>query len=302
MSVVTPSLDQARFLEDAIRSVLEQDYPAVEYLVVDGGSTDGSVEIIRRYEDRLSWWTSEPDRGQADALNRGLARARGEYLTWLSSDDALLPGALSELAGELERDPGLVLVYGDALFVDEEGRETGYLPSREPDWAQMVCAYDCHVVQPASLFRRSAWEAAGPLREAHYFFDFELFVRMSALGRAKRIPKPLAAYRLHGGSKSVGAPAERARAYVEVADGLLDGSGLPEALRPYARQGRSRAYLRAGDELYWALDLPAARRCLARGLALYPLNASPRYLALAAKSLLPRPAVERLRARRHRER
>jgi len=121
VTVVTPSYNQAAYLEDAIESVLAQDYPRIEYAVADGGSADGSVEILKRYEDRLAWWTSGPDGGQSAALNTAFARAQGEILGWLNSDDTLLPGAVSRVVAELERDPELALVYGDAEFVDEAG-------------------------------------------------------------------------------------------------------------------------------------------------------------------------------------
>src|ERR671938_917569 len=119
VSIVTPSYTQAEFLEETIRSVLEQDYGPIEYVVVDGGSADGSVEIIRRYEDRLAWWTSEPDRGQAHALNKAFTRARGDYVGWLCADDTLLSGAIGRLVAALEADLGAVLAYGDAIYTDE---------------------------------------------------------------------------------------------------------------------------------------------------------------------------------------
>ena len=165
VSIVTPSYQQAQFLEETIQSVLAQDYPRLEYIVVDGGSTDGSVELIERHADRLTWWTSEPDAGQTAALNKGFARARGEILGWLSSDDTLLPGAVARVVEELERDPDAVLVYGEALFVDEQGREIFPLEARPFDVAAMVRAFANDVVQPGCRFRRRALELVGPFDE-----------------------------------------------------------------------------------------------------------------------------------------
>jgi glycosyltransferase involved in cell wall biosynthesis len=299
VSIVTPSFNQGEFLEEALRSVLDQDYEPLEYVVVDGGSTDGSVEIVQRYADRLAWWASEPDSGQVAALNRGFAHSHGEYLGWLNSDDTLLPGAVSALAAELERDPSLVLVYGDAVYTDAASRETGRLPSRPWDPERMVRRADNHVVQPSSLWRRAAWEAAGPLNErGYYFFDFEFFLRLSALGGVKRIDRPLSTYREHAGSKTMGSGLRKADDLIRFADEFLASDGLPATLRGAVRQGRSSAYLLAGDYLYDELQLGRARRRLWGGLASYPGNVSRRNLSLAFKSLLPARVVRRLRARR----
>jgi glycosyltransferase involved in cell wall biosynthesis len=299
VSVVTPSYNQAPFLEETLRSVLDQDYPELEYLVVDDGSTDGSVEIIRRYDDRLAWWTTQENAGQPAAINRGMARARGEYLAYLNSDDTLLPGAISRMVAELEAEPSLLFVYGDSVLTDEASQETGLLEARPLDMAAMVRACDCHIPQPSSLWRRRAWELAGPFNEGgYYFFDWEFFLKASGFGPGKRISVPLSTYRLHPESKSIAAPLPKAREYVRLADEVFVSPSFPAYLGGAVRQGRSSAYLRAGDYFYWALELGLARRYLFRGLALYPRNTSRRSLGLAAKSLLPRSLVERLRARR----
>ena len=283
VTIVTPSLNQARFLDEAIRSVLDQDYPRIEYAVADGGSTDGSVEVIRRYEDRLAWWTSGPDGGQAAALNRAFERSSGELLGWLSSDDTLLPGAVSRVVTEFERDPDLWLAYGDAEFVDEAGRPIFMLHARPFDVAEMRRTCANHVVQPGSLFRREAWR---PFNErAYYFFDFE-FVLGLPPERVRRVSAALGTYRVHPESKSAGAPLAKARDYVRFAT---------EVLRPEEQDGRTSAYLAAGEYFYDALELGAARRSLLRSA---PRRPSARSLSLLAKSFLPRALVATFKERR----
>src|SRR5437870_3334626 len=137
VSIVTPSYNQAAYVEETIQSVLSQDYPRIEYLVIDGGSTDGSVEIIRRYKDQLAYWVSEPDAGQADAINKGAARAHGDLITWLNSDDLLLPGAL-EMAVEAHfRQPEALLVSDAVQFGAD--RDIAFLtPSQHVELEYMI--------------------------------------------------------------------------------------------------------------------------------------------------------------------
>ena len=279
VSVVVPSFQQGRFLEEALRSVLEQEYQPLEVLVVDGGSTDESVDVIQRYGDRLAWWVSEPDRGQAHALNKGFERARGEVLGWLASDDALVPGAVPRAVDELQRDSDALLVYGEALFVDVDGREIFALEPRPYDVEAMVSRCANHVVQPGSLFRRRAWELAGPLNEeGHYLFDFEFALAVGRIGKVVRIPDRLALYRVHPDSKSGGGSLLKARDYIRFADRVLAGSGLPGA-----EAGRASAYLAAGDYFYDAGRYGEARQTLVRSLRLRP---SRRGAGLLARTLV----------------
>ena len=284
VSLVVPSYNQASFLEQALRSVLDQEYEPIELIVVDGGSTDDSLEIVRRHASRIHWWTSEPDTGQADALNKGFAHATGEFLGWLSSDDVLFPGAVARVVAELQRDPKLLLVYGSALFVDEAGNEIFPLEARPFDVETMVRRCANHVVQPGSLFRRRAWELAGPLAvDAHYLFDFEFALRVAAHGPVRAIPDRLAAYRVHPGSKSGGASLLKARDYVRFADVVLAESALPGA-----DEGRASAYLAAGDYFYDAGRLAEARGCLWRSFRRRPSRRAAGLLTRTlARSLVP---------------
>lgn len=150
VSVITPSFNQARYLEQTIRSVLGQGYPRIEYIVVDGASTDGSVEIIKKNADKLAWWVSERDSGQAEAINKGLGRATGEIAAWLNSDDYYLPGAVSSAVRVFEENPDVVLVYGDMLAVDENGDPFNTLRYKQLTLQDLLCFQI--IGQPAVFF------------------------------------------------------------------------------------------------------------------------------------------------------
>lgn len=205
MSVVTPSLNQQRFIEETIRSVREQDYPAVEHIVVDGGSTDGTGEVLRRYPHLR--WISEPDRGQADAVNKGFRMAGGDILAWLNADDVYLPGAVSAAVAELAG-TGCGLVYGGWRQIDEDGSFLRDIPPEPFDYRELLEVRNM-IAQPATFFTREAFEAVGGLDpDYHYAMDYDLWLKIAARFEVRTVPQVLAAFRRHAGSKS-GAEAER---------------------------------------------------------------------------------------------
>src|SRR5437763_6421147 len=160
LSIVTPSFNTAQFLGDAIQSVLAQDWPRVNFVVMDGGSTDGSVELLRSFGDRVQW-VSQIDGGQSDALNQGFARLGGEVLGWLNSDDTYAPGAFRAVMDYFEAHPDVALVYGDANFIDADNQLIGPCVHIEPYSRRRLFYYSDIIVQPAAFFRRSAFEAVG---------------------------------------------------------------------------------------------------------------------------------------------
>jgi glycosyltransferase involved in cell wall biosynthesis len=224
VTVVTPSYNQADYLEETIRSVLHQDYPHLEYIIVDGGSTDGSVEIIRKYSDKLAWWISEPDQGQTDAINKGFAKANGDILAWLNSDDTYLEGAISEAVDYLEANPEVGMVYGDANLINDDGNILGRFPARQTDFRKLMRGF-VHIPQQAAFFRAQLWHQVGPLDPTFYFaMDYDLWVRLSQLSTLHYHPRLWANFRLHGGAKSLEA----------------DDRCWPEMVRVHRREGGNR--------------------------------------------------------------
>jgi glycosyltransferase involved in cell wall biosynthesis len=297
VSIVTTSYQHAPYLEETLRSVLDQDYPRIEYLVVDDGSTDGSVEIVRRYADRLAWSRCQENEGQARALNRAFSHATGDVMGFLSSDDTLLPGAVSRMVAELERDPELLLVYGAATWTNERSEPVGTLVAGEWDAAAFARTGNQPVPQPASLWTRRAWELAGPFDPHSWsLFDTEFYLRLAAAGRAARIDEPLATFRIHPLRKSNSRFEEMAAECVRFADGFYGGAGLPERLRPHARAGRASFYRRAALNYYAAGEIGRARRLFLRSLALSPRGIDRKQASRLVRTLVPEPVVRRRRA------
>jgi glycosyltransferase involved in cell wall biosynthesis len=223
VTIVTPSYNQAPYLEAAMRSVLEQDYPHIEYIVIDGGSTDGSVEIIRKHAGRLAYWISEKDRGQTDALNKGLARANGDVLAWINSDDTYEPGAVREAVECMQQHPDMGLVYGDANFIDDDGKVIGRFPAAQTDYRLLRRGY-VHIPQQAAFFRRDVWQKVGPLDPSFFFaMDYDLWVRIAKIAPLLYTRRTWANFRLHGDSKTL----------------IANDRCWPEMIRVHRREGGS---------------------------------------------------------------
>lgn len=204
VAIVTPSYNTGAHVRAAVESVLSQDYPKVDYVVMDGGSTDETPDVLRSYGPRLRW-TSQRDRGQADAINRGFAQTRGDVLGWLNSDDAYAPGAVRAAADFLARHEDVAMVYGDADFIDAAGIVIGPCAHVEPVFSRRrLLHYSDFIVQPAAFFRRGAFEAVGGLDPSlNWAMDYDLWLKLAGRNfKIAYLPRVLARYRWLGDSKS----------------------------------------------------------------------------------------------------
>ncbi|KAA3642759.1 MAG: glycosyltransferase [Chloroflexi bacterium] len=222
VSIVTPSYNQAQYLEATIKSVMRQTYFRFEHIVIDGGSTDGSIEILEKYDHQLAYWVSEPDKGQTDAINKGFAKANGHILAWLNSDDTYEPHAMAQAVEYLEANRDIGLVYGDANFIDSAGEVIGRFPAAQTDYKRLREGY-VHVPQQAAFWRAKLWRKVGPLDPDFYFaMDYDLWVRLAKISQIKYLPGVWANFRLHGDSKTI-----------------ADDSAWPEMLKVHYRDGGS---------------------------------------------------------------
>ena len=221
ITIVTPSMNQAKFLEETIRSVLLQGYPDLEYMVIDGGSTDGSIEIIRPYEKWLTYWTSEPDKGQADAVNKGWRRATGDILAYINSDDTYCPDALRLVAQAFASDPQLGLVYGRCYVIDEQGAVLRERRVRDATLAE-VLRWSPSIPQPTMFAQRTAVETVGLLRtDLQYTMDYELSLRIGLKYRMQFLPHFLANMRDHPAAKTALDPLRHIDEGIAVAEGFF---------------------------------------------------------------------------------
>ncbi|RLF26835.1 MAG: glycosyltransferase, partial [Thermoplasmata archaeon] len=175
ITIVTPSYNQGRFLEETILSVINQDYPNLEYFIIDGGSNDNSVDIIKKYEDKIDWWVSEPDEGQSDAINKGFSKATGDFLTWVNSDDILLPGALDTVCKVVKENPSVQWIAGNTVWIDADGKIIRC--SRLPNYSRLLSKMGLLVVGgPSTFFARSLYKTVKGLRLDLFFaMDIDLW-------------------------------------------------------------------------------------------------------------------------------
>jgi len=268
VGIVTPSFNQGAYIERTIRSVLLQGYPRLEFFIMDGGSTDASVDVIRRHERHLSGWVSEPDKGQSDAINKGMARlAHAEWVTWLNSDDILLPGALRRI-GEAARRSDAVAIIGSGVHrMGVRGRRIPAPPSPGLDATTVRNWRRASFLQPACFFRKDAFDAVGGVDASlQYAMDFDLWVKLGERGRFEVIDAVIAEDLQHPDAKTQKAMAEY---YAEAVGVLFRRGHGEEARRMVADIYAEYAYLQrlvapiTRNVLYERLVRPIVRRFLA---------------------------------------
>lgn len=295
ISIVTPSFNQAAFLEATLQSLLAQDYPRLEIIVIDGGSRDGSVDIIQRYAEHLAHWESEPDRGQSHALNKGFRRVTGEIWGWLNSDDLLEKDALRKVAAVFAARPEVGVVYGDSVYVAEDG-ETVVTPFPGEAYAYVRHLAHRFIAQPSCFFR-TAMVPPQVREDLHYSMDYDLWLRLARQGvQFYYLPERLSRYRLHSDSKSESALVSMHREIVD------------KVYRPILKAGASREERRAIAESAVAMahqfNTLGARADILRALAFHVLEARvappPILLNLSLQAIIgPRAVrwVQRLKGR-----
>ena len=271
VSIITPSFNQAAYLEQTIVSVLNQDHLRIEYIVIDGASTDNSVDIIKKHENKLSYWVSEKDNGQADAINKGFARATGEIIAWLNSDDYYLAGAVSSAVKIFEENPDVVLVYGNMLAVDEHGKTFNTLNYKQLTLEDLLCFQI--IGQPAVFMRRSALEKLKLDTALHFLLDHYLWIQIAQRGKILHVDQTWAAARYHAEAKNRAKAAEFGRDAFHILEKAAQDDHLAPLLAQVNRRARASAHRVDARYLLDGGQSAAALSAWMRALFIHPPTA-----------------------------
>jgi glycosyltransferase involved in cell wall biosynthesis len=253
VSIITPSFNQSKYLEETIQSVLNQNYPNLEYIIIDGGSNDGSVEIIQKYANRLFYWVSEPDEGQSAAINKGLRHATGEIWAWMNSDDAFLPRAIITAVDWLDSHPDCGIVYGDCIWVDEEGNEINRQVSNPFDYVAYLSECNNFIPSSSTFIRREVTDAIGLLDESmDMVMDMDYWLRAGWLYPIEHLAVFLSVFRVYPEAKTWSSELsfKKSPEITRIYEKLFSNPGLPESVSKVKIKSLSNAYLTAA---YYAL-------------------------------------------------
>jgi len=260
ISVVTPTLNQAGFIRDTVDSVLGQDYSNLEYLVIDGGSSDGTKEILDSCGDRLRWLVSV-GKGQSSAINKGWRETSGEIIAWINSDDTYSPGALIKVGEYMKRNPDIDMVYGDCDYINADGEYLRPYPTQVFNYLKLLRNTENFIPQPAAFIRRSVLESTGFLNEdLEYVMDFEFWLRIGLHHKIVYLPQKLASLRLHPKAKSIAGLSGIAGELVDVYKEYFENPELPSEVLALKLEAMGNINFRAADCSYWGNDYPSARR------------------------------------------
>jgi GT2 family glycosyltransferase len=293
VSIVIPSYNQAAFLERTIKSAIEQDYPYLEHIVVDGASTDDSIEIIKKYGNQLAWWVSEKDNGQGDAINKGMAHAKGEIVAWLNSDDCYLPAAISSAVEAFQANPDAVMVYGDMLAIDENDLVTNTFRYPQLTLEDLLCFQI--IGQPAVFMRRETFEQVNGLDpNFHCLLDHHLWIRIAAQGKIVHVPQIWSAARYHTQAKNFAQAPQFGREAFQILDWASSDENFARVLARVARRALASAY--RVNARYFLDDGQAARSLAAwaRAFVIHPPTVLAR-MNLLVSALLMLVGLQKLR-------
>lgn len=291
VSIITPSYNQGQFIEETIRSVLLQGYPDLEYIIIDGGSTDRSLEIIKKYKRWLSYWVSEPDQGQAHAINKGWERVSGAVLAYLNSDDLYSTGAVSRVVEFLRTRPDVGIVYGSFTVIDASSCVKALRVSPPAFSLPKILLGNTIVPQPTAFLRKEVLERAGAIDSSlHYCMDYEFWIRAALKGVwFARLPgSPLACFRDWAGNKSTrGGSGDSLREALSVIARVYSCEDFPSSMRGKEDKARASLYMQVASDWYWRGEMQQARRFLLSAVKIYrPIICDPAFVCLLGKTAL----------------